>query len=246
MGRGVLRPLGVRGPAKPLNWGRAGEEEAVIRGHLAVELPVSAGRGTADRGDARVMQRTHKGRGRRERGGRGYCGRGRVAFRHSPPLPSFLRRQESIRRASATTGRKPRLPSSPGSTSFPRKREPTGGRHSRVGGNPAPLRRASAAFPLSLQGERTPRTRRERVLRSGRKPRHSLPLPSFLRRQESIRRASAPSWRKPRLPSSPGPHVIPAKAGTYWRPPFPPTRESRPHRTARKRRVPPLPIETFA
>ena len=39
--------------------------------------------------------------------------------------PSFLRRQESIRRASATDGAAPRLQGSPGASSFPRKREPT-------------------------------------------------------------------------------------------------------------------------
>ena len=52
------------------------------------------------------------------------------------------------------------------------------------------------------------------------------PIPSFLRRQESIRRDSAMTGRKPRLHRSPGPRhsresgnlledVIPAKAGTY-------------------------------
>ncbi len=65
--------------------------------------------------------------------------------------------------------------------------------------------RSVPRIPLSLQGERTPRTRRERVLRTGRvAPRHSLPLPSFSRRRESIRRHSATDGARS-APSSPDP-----------------------------------------
>ncbi len=52
------------------------------------------------------------------------------------PSSSFLRRQESIRRESATDGAAPRLHVLPGATSFPRKREPTPHRHSCIGRNP--------------------------------------------------------------------------------------------------------------
>ncbi len=55
-------------------------------------------------------------------------------------------------------------------------------------------KRASAEFPLSLEGERTPRTRRERVLESARKRR---------------RLGASPVSLVPRR------RVIPAKAGAY-------------------------------
>jgi len=42
-------------------------------------------------------------------------------------------------------------------------------------------------------------------------------LPSFLRRQESSRRPSAADGAQPPSPLIPRRHVIPAKAGTYWR-----------------------------
>ena len=57
-------------------------------------------------------------------------------------VPSFLRRQESIRRASATTGRKLRLHGSPGASSFPPLY-----RHSRVGENLAPIRAPQRRIP---------------------------------------------------------------------------------------------------
>ena len=39
MGRGVLRPLAARGPAKPLKTGRAGADEAAFAGSWALEAP---------------------------------------------------------------------------------------------------------------------------------------------------------------------------------------------------------------
>ena len=44
MGRGVLRPLGVRGPAKPLETGQAGADETAFAGSWAVESLISAAR----------------------------------------------------------------------------------------------------------------------------------------------------------------------------------------------------------
>ena len=44
MGRGVLRPLVARDPAKPLKTGQAGADEAAFAGSWAVELPFSAAR----------------------------------------------------------------------------------------------------------------------------------------------------------------------------------------------------------
>ena len=44
MGRGVLRPLALRGPAKPLKTGQAGADEAAFLGSWAVESPISAAR----------------------------------------------------------------------------------------------------------------------------------------------------------------------------------------------------------
>ena len=80
------------------------------------------------------------------------------------------------------------------------------------------LRRASAHIPLSLEGERTPRSRRERVLESGaqRAPSFPPPQPSFLRRQESSRRDSATDGAQAPSPRILRRLVIPAKAGTYW------------------------------
>ena len=82
-------------------------------------------------------------------------------------------------------------------------------RHSRVSGNPAPCGRPGAEFPLSLQGERTPRTRRGEGAAVGRRnappPPSFPPLPSFLRRQESIQRHSAMTGRSPVSIDLPGP-----------------------------------------
>ena len=71
MGRGVLRPLAARGPAKPLKTGQAGADEAAFLGSWAVESPISAARDLPVAPIRGVMQRSHKGRGtprkRRER-----------------------------------------------------------------------------------------------------------------------------------------------------------------------------------
>ena len=65
MGRGVLRPLAARGPAKPLKTGRAGADEAAFVGSWAVESPAIGGVDlpiAAIRGLCKV---SYKGRGRR-------------------------------------------------------------------------------------------------------------------------------------------------------------------------------------
>ena len=86
MGRGVLRPLAVRGPAKPLNWGRAGEDEAVCGGlgrsnrrFRGAELPIAAMRGLCkglyrERG-IRGRFAPRMGRDSRLRGNDGHGGR---------------------------------------------------------------------------------------------------------------------------------------------------------------------------
>ena len=130
-------------------------------------------------------------------------------------VPSFLRRQESIRRHSAADGAQPRLHGTHGASSFPRKREPTGSRPVRESGNPAPHNGAQAPnSPSPYKG----RGRRERGGRG------------YCGRGANARR---PSTHPRRI-------VIPAKAGTYWKPPCPRKREPCPI-TARKRRIPPLP-----
>ena len=69
MGRGVLRPLAARGPAKPLKTGQAGAEEAAIAGSWAVESPHSAALTCRSRRFEGLCKGLYKGRGRRERGG---------------------------------------------------------------------------------------------------------------------------------------------------------------------------------
>ena len=113
MGRGVLRPSAVRGTAKPLNWGRAGAAEAASGG-LGRSNCLFRGRGTAGRGDARVMQRSPK------RGEDAANAAGEGTADGAQRAPSFLRRQESIRRDGAIDGAAPRLPTPPDASSFPR------------------------------------------------------------------------------------------------------------------------------
>ncbi len=152
---------------------------------------------------------------------------GRNAPRHSLPLPSFLRRQESIRRASAADGAQPRLPSS----QAPRHSRESGnllgwrlrrGEGAGDGARCAPsflrrqesIRRASAADGAQprLPSSQAPRHSREsgnllgwRLRRGEGAGDGARCAPSFLRRQESIRRASAADGAQPRLPSSQAP-----------------------------------------
>ena len=130
----------------------------------------------------------YKGRGRRERGGRGYCGRGAQRSVIPPPYRHSCVGRNPFGRPSAHDGAQAPSPLIPKRLVIPAK----------AGTYPQ--------SPLSLQGERTPRTRRERVLATGRVAfRHSPTLPSFLRRQESIRAPQCP--RRGASPVSPNPQA---------------------------------------
>ena len=125
------------------------------------------------------------------------------------PHPSFPRRRESSRRASAKTGRgAPRLPVAPGATSFPRKREPTGRRT-----RPYPrLRQASVGSWIPAYAGMTMGGLALLVALPAKAA--IYPHPSFPRRRESSRRDRAMTRRRaPRRHYPQKRLAMPAEAG---------------------------------
>ena len=150
----------------------------------------------------------YKGRGRRERGGRGYCGRDATRPVSPHPRPPVI---------PAQAGTYPLLPA-------PRRREPTPcrrvppmTRHSRVGGNPAPRPQRSNGAHLALKSAHSALTERSngahkaliQCSRSAHRPRtaqtasQTPPAPLDPTREAGIRAPAAtrfPAFPKPRAP----------------------------------------------
>ena len=161
--------------------------------------------------------------------------RRRALLAQAPPIPLSLQgertpnaagegtgvgRPHRTMRASASSPHPPRalvIPAKAGTYWRPPPHPRPPYRHSREGGNPAPIGRCAQAHRLPIPTR--PRHSRESGNLLAPSPSSPPTLPSFPRRRES--RPIGRCAQAHRLPHPPRALVIPAKAGTYWPSPRP-------------------------